>query len=133
MGPDHTPRLILTAPARPPALAAPPAATALCSALRGMPDLERSLARAAHRTAAPAQVLSLLRTLSSLPAMLSAPEDAAAAAAAGEAGWPGVRSALLASTLRQVADPGAAGAALRLLRQLDEDAAAANETECLFR
>jgi DNA mismatch repair protein MSH3 len=136
----------LTARRPPPAAGAEHATLSrLPAALRSLPDLERALTRALHRTSSPPEFLALLRTFAGLHAQLGLEADldaAAAAAAAAPPGSPppppqlapppGVRSALLRRLLAAAGDPRCAALARATLASLDEAAAAGGDKLRVF-
>eukprot|EP00887_Chlorella_sp_A99_P004262 scaffold15.g4262.t1 len=105
--------------------------------LRGLTlDLERSLTRALHRTASPAEFCALLRACAGLHESLGLRADlgSPAAAAAAGAGAPpplapveGLRSGLLARLLAAAGDLRVAAVAKETLACIDEEAAEAND------
>ncbi|KAK9810008.1 hypothetical protein WJX72_003290 [[Myrmecia] bisecta] len=97
--------------------------------LAGLPDLERGITRILHRTASPAEFVTMLRALASIAVncRLQLGEGDAADHA------PGVQSPLLQRLLQAAASRQVAAAARAMLAVVDEGAAMAGDKLGLFR
>lgn len=95
----------------------------LAQALSRLPDLERGLARALHRTASPPEFVGTMKALAGVCVELGLRPEA------GLTTTTAVRSPLLRRLLGEVADPAAVAAAAAALAPLDARAAAARPVD----